>query len=143
MEMTGDSAVKNGSCLCGAVTYEITGPLQAVVGCHCSQCRKTTGHYLASTSARHKYFRLVRHLGLKWYHASDFARRGFCRECGTTLFWEAHDDDKISIAAGTLDGSTGLKTAAHIFVADKGDYYELADGLPQHRQGGANVPVPE
>lgn len=141
--MTGDSAVKTGSCLCGAVTYEISGPLQAVVGCHCSQCRKMTGHYLASTSARHKYFRLVRHLGLKWYHASDFARRGFCRECGTTLFWEAHDDDKISIAAGTLDGSTGLKTAAHIFVADKGDYYELADGLPQHRQGGANVPVPE
>lgn len=141
--MTKDSAVKTGSCLCGAVTYEISGPLQAVVACHCGQCRKMTGHYLAATAARHKYFRLVRHLGLKWYNASDLARRGFCRECGTTLFWEAHDDDKISIAAGTLDGATDLKIAAHIFVANKGDYYELADGLPQHQQGGADVPVPE
>ncbi len=141
--MSKDSAVKTGSCLCGAVTYEISGPLEAVTACHCSQCRKMTGHFLASTAARHKDFRLVRHLGLKWYHASDAARRGFCRECGSTLFWEAHGEDRISIAAGTLDGATDLKTVAHIFVADKGDYYDLADGLPQSRKGRAKVPLPE
>ena len=52
-------------------------------------------------------------------------------------------DDKISIAAGSLDGATGLATAAHIFVADKGDYYGLDDDAPQYPQGGDSVPMPD
>jgi hypothetical protein len=132
-----------GSCLCGGVTYQVTGPLQAAVACHCGQCRKQSGHYLAAAAARSEDFKLIRHGSLKWYRASDSARRGFCGECGATLFWEADGKDEISIAAGTLDGATGLETAAHIFVADKGDYYDIADGLPQFPQDRPDVPLPD
>ena len=68
---------------------------------------------------------------VKWYHASDDARRGFCGECGSALFWKHRDDPFTSVMAGCFEAPTGLKLAKHIFVADKGDYYDIADGLPQ------------
>lgn len=117
-----------GSCLCGKVAYEVDGPLRDVIGCHCTQCRKTTGHFLAATAANLSDFRLVRDEGLAWYRSSDTAKRGFCRECGSTLFWQGDGRDNIAIAAGSLDGETGLTVEGHIFCADKGDYYELKDG---------------
>jgi hypothetical protein len=137
------STPRAGGCLCGAVRYEITGPLRAVVLCHCTQCRRSTGHFMAATAARHRDFRLRDAAELRWYPSSDSARRGFCGRCGSTLFWQAEARDYISIAAGTLDGATGLKSACHIFVADKGDYYALNDGLAQHRDGSFAVPIPE
>ena len=141
--MSDHSHHKEGSCLCGAVRYRITGPLKQVVGCHCGQCRKQTGHYMPATGVRMKYFDLIEERGLKWYCASEQARRGFCGECGSTLFWHANGADRIAIAAGSLDGETGLQTAAHIFVADKGDYYELEPDLPQYPASGDQVPLPE
>ena len=141
--MSGVRSEQRGSCLCGAVRYRVSGALRSVVGCHCTQCRKQTGHYMAATGVRLRSFEVVEDRGLKWYRASDMARRGFCGECGSTLFWQADGADHIAIAAGTLDGETGLVTAAHIFVADKGDYYRLDDNLPQHEQGGGEVPTPE
>jgi len=75
--------------------------------------------------------------GLKWYDSSEHARRGFCGRCGSTLFWDGRGRDYIAIAAGTLDGKTGLKIARHIFTADKGDYYAITDGLPKSRGGHA------
>ena len=134
---------QTGSCLCGGVRYRVTGPMRQVVGCHCGQCRKQTGLYMAATGVRMKYFEMVDQRGLTWYRASDQAKRGFCRECGSTLFWQADGADYIAIAAGTLDGATGLRTAAHIFVADKADFYRLDDGAPQFQGGGAQVPLPE
>jgi hypothetical protein len=130
--MPGSSAKQNGSCLCQAVRYRVSGPLRPVVNCHCSQCRKQSGHFMPATAAAKADFTLLEDRGLAWYHASEIARRGFCRECGSTLFWERHGADYIAIAAGSLDGPTGLKTTAHIFCADKGDYYDLDDGLPQY-----------
>jgi hypothetical protein len=70
---------------------------------------------------------------VKWYTSSDTARRGFCPTCGSNLFWDGAGEN-LSIHAGTLDGATGLQTRGHIFVADKGDYYEIADDLPQFPQ---------
>ncbi|MDH3660026.1 MAG: GFA family protein [Alphaproteobacteria bacterium] len=141
--MSGDRSEKHGSCLCGAVRYRVTGPMRQVVACHCGQCRKQTGHYLAATGVRMKYFEMVEERALKWYRASDLAQRGFCGECGSTLFWRPDSADRIAIAAGSLDGETGLATAAHIFVADKGDYDQLDDDLPQYDQGGGQVPLPD
>ncbi len=142
--MTEDAKIKTGSCLCGAVRYRVTGPMRQVVGCHCGQCRKQTGHFLAATGVRLRYFELTEDRGLKWYAASDTARRGFCGECGTFLFWQANGAERIGIAAGSLDGPTGLSTVAHIFVADKGDYYELDDGMPRYPQsGGDQIPYPD
>ena len=123
-----------GGCLCGAVRYEVRGSLTPVSCCHCSQCRRATGHFLASTSTPRKSLRLIRETGLRWYQSSKRARRGFCGVCGSTLFWDGQDFDIISIAAGTLDSPTGLAIGRHIFTANKGDYYEIDDGAAQYPQ---------
>jgi hypothetical protein len=117
-----------GSCLCGAVRYEVRGPLRSVIGCHCTQCRKQTGHYMAATAAKHEHFKIIKDEGLRWYHSSDTAERGFCRVCGSTMFWQGKGRDYVAIAAGSVDGETGLSVAGHIFCGDKGDYYEIKDG---------------
>jgi hypothetical protein len=99
---------------------------------------------MAATAARCRDFRLV---GggeqLRWFASSDNARRSFCARCGSTLFWEAHGRDYLSIAAGSLDGPTGLDSACHIYVADKGDYYSIDDGLPQRADGSFSVAIPQ
>ncbi len=120
--------MKTGSCLCGAVKYEVHGPLRDVIACHCTQCRKQTGNYLSSTAAQDGDLRIVEDRGLKWYRSSDKAKRGFCSECGSVLFWKGDGRDYTSIAAGSVDGPTGVKLAGHIFCDDAGDYYEIAGG---------------
>ena len=116
-----------GSCLCGECRYEVHGPLRPIVYCHCSQCRKQTGHFLAATNARLGDFKLLPSAPLRWYRASDTAQRGFCGRCGSILFWQADGSDSISITAGTLDGKTGLVAEGHIYCADQGDYYAIPD----------------
>jgi len=124
-----------GGCLCGGVRYTVRGPLRGVVNCHCGQCRRTHGHFAAYTSAPRKNLELLEDRGLAWYRSSAKARRGFCRECGASLFWEPTDGDHVSIAAGTLDTPTGLHTVRHIYVADAGDYYGIEDGLEKRERG--------
>ena len=123
--------VLTGSCLCGAVRYEVTGPLRDVVNCHCAMCRKTHGHIGAYTNAPRDALALVESRGLKWYRSSPDARRGFCGECGGTLFWERDGADVISITAGTLDPPTGLKTVVQIHVNSAGDYYTIDPRIRQ------------
>ena len=120
-----------GGCLCGAVRYEVDPPLRDVILCHCEMCRKSHGHVGAYTAAPKTALRLTESRGLKWYKSSETARRGFCRECGGTLFWERPAGDLISIAAGTLDGPTGLETTLQIYVDDAGDYYEIDSKVPR------------
>lgn len=120
-----------GGCLCGAVSFEAKGPLREVISCHCGQCQKASGHYFAATACAAENLTLLEDRGLKWFVSSDWAERGFCQECGCNLFWRRKEGPSISILAGSLDGNTGLKTIRHIFVADKKDYYDITDGLPQ------------
>ena len=127
--------LQGGSCLCGGVRYEIRGPLRDVVACHCSQCRKTSGHFVAMTNVPVDAIAFLASDSLVWYRSSASAERGFCNRCGGNLFWRTIDGDTLSIAAGSLDTPTGLKTAEHIFVADKSDYYELDDSVPKKAQG--------
>jgi hypothetical protein len=134
-----DAITATGGCLCGSVRYEIRGPLRPVIACHCTQCRRQTGHFMASTAARVEHFRLVSDTDLRWYEASNIARRGFCARCGSTLFWAGNDRPYISIAAGSVDGKTGIKTLVHIHMADKGDYYDIADGVPQVEGGDFSI----
>lgn len=129
--MTDTNGAATGGCLCGAVRYEVTGALRDVVECHCAMCRKTHGHIGAYTAAKKDAVRLTESRGLKWYASSSFARRGFCAECGGSVFWERPGGDVISIAAGTLDPPTGLRTTLQIFVDDAGDYYALRPEDPQ------------
>ncbi len=123
-----------GSCLCGAVKYQVTGPLRPVVACHCGQCQKASGHHVAATSAQRQDFELLEEQGLKWFSSSQGIRRGFCQQCGGNLFWDKADLPSISIFAGSLDQSSYLELEEHIYVEEKADYYQITDGLPQ-RQG--------
>ena len=122
--------VRTGGCLCGAVRYEAIGALRDVVVCHCRMCRKAHGHIGAYTASARDALRLVEGRGLKWYRSSAQALRGFCSECGATLFWEGDGRDTMSIAAGTLDEPTGLATALQIHVASAGDYYPVDASTP-------------
>lgn len=122
-----------GSCLCGAVTFQLSGALAPPSVCHCRMCRKMSGHAWASTHVPQSALELSGQDSLIWYRASVNARRGFCGVCGSFLFWQHEEEDRISIAMGAFDTPTGAKLARHIFVDDKGDYYDLEDGLP--RQG--------
>lgn len=117
-----------GGCLCGQVTFVVQGELRPVIACHCRQCRKTSGHHVAATSARRDKVEISGKV--TWYGSSADARRGFCGICGSNLFWDGAGEN-LSIFAGTLDQPTGLRLSGHIFCADKGDYYEICDGLPQ------------
>jgi hypothetical protein len=99
-----------------------------VIACHCQQCRKTSGHHVAATSAARGDVEVSGEV--TWYASSDTARRGFCDTCGANLFWDG-PGTHLSIFAGTLDAPTRLTLTAHIFCADKGDYYEISDDLPQ------------
>ncbi|MGR3436259.1 MAG: GFA family protein [Shimia sp.] len=116
-----------GSCLCGAVTYWVNGPLRPVIACHCQQYRKISGHYGAATSAPRDAVAVTGEV--TWYASSTTARRGFCGTCGSSLFWDGPGGN-LSIWAGTLDGPTGLREAGHIFCTDEGDYYDLPEDLP-------------
>ncbi len=71
---------------------------------------------------------------VRWFQSSEKVRRGFCSICGSFLFWDPPERGRIAIAMGAFDAPTGTRLAHHVFVADKGDYYEIADGLPQNQQ---------
>jgi hypothetical protein len=118
--------VASGRCLCGAVRYEVRGPLREVLLCHCSECRRWAGHVWAATAARRDHLHVIERGALRWIDSPESetrARRGFCRECGSSLFWEAPGRNTVSIAAGTLDPPTGLRVAGEVHVESAGDYY--------------------
>ena len=121
-----------GSCLCGAVTFEITGALRPPDACHCTQCRKHSGHVFASTDVTRAALTIAGAEHLTWFQSSEKVRRGFCATCGASLFWDPIYKDWIGVAMGAFDTPTDTKLGIHIFVAEKGDYYDLTDGLPQN-----------
>ncbi|MFM2355290.1 MAG: hypothetical protein RLZZ528_1026 [Pseudomonadota bacterium] len=117
------TTVHHGSCLCGAVAFTATGPLRDVFACHCTQCRRWSGHYWSATSVPLDRFHLTEDRGLAWFRASDIAERGFCRVCGSSLFWKPDREYRISLSPATLDGPTGLRTTHHWHREDAPDYY--------------------
>lgn len=129
--MSTERKTTTGGCLCGAVRYSVTGKLRDVVNCHCSMCQRLHGSFGPHSKARKANISITESRGLAWFQSSDVARRGFCRECGSGLFWEPLDFDGTGIIAGTLDAPTGLKTIGHIFVEEKSDFYDIDDSLPQ------------
>ncbi|MSP87619.1 MAG: GFA family protein [Alphaproteobacteria bacterium] len=137
-----DSHTHTGGCLCGAVRYRVTARLRPVVLCHCGQCRRWTGHMVAATAAKLDRFHIESSANLVWYRASTVARRGFCRVCGSSLFWQGDAGDYVAILAGTLDGPTGLTIAQQIYCLDRGDYYPLDPAIPAHDREGPRVTIP-
>ena len=128
--------VATGGCLCGAVRFEVHDHLMDVINCHCSKCRRFHGHMGAYTATNRENLVLKQSDTLKWFHSTTDetpnVHRGFCGNCGSSLFWDPRDKPRISIAAGAIDAPTGLETTGHVWTSQMGDYYEIADALIQH-----------
>ncbi|MEM7219705.1 MAG: GFA family protein [Pseudomonadota bacterium] len=140
---TNEAGQRTGGCACGAIRYRVTGPLRQIIACHCAQCRRTSGHFVAATACRRQHLELVNDSTLKWFRAIPGYRRGFCQLCGSSLFFEADDEDRCSIAAGSLDDDSGLRIAAHIFCEEQGRYYDIDGDTPRHDAGAHAVPMPD
>jgi hypothetical protein len=120
--------------MCGAVQIEVTGDLKPPDACHCVQCRKWSGHVGVGTDVPRANCKITGEENVTWYQSSPKVRRGFCRTCGCSLFFDPIDRQKhdwIGVLMGAFDDPTDTHIDIHIFVAEKGDYYEITDGLPQ------------
>jgi hypothetical protein len=126
-----------GRCLCGAVAYEVRGPMRDISICHCVECRRWSG-YLGAFSRVLEQHLVVSGAGLRWIDSPDSdrqARRGFCSECGSSLFWQPADADYVNVAVGTLDQPTGLPIAGHWYAHQAGDWDVIHDdGLPRDEE---------
>ncbi|WP_457583352.1 GFA family protein [Ensifer canadensis] len=127
--------IHSGSCLCAAVRFKTRGALTKLTYCHCTQCRKQTGLYYAATNVQDGDLELEGAENVTWYRSSPGAQRGFCRNCGSALFWKSDSAEDISIMAGAFDKPTDLQPGNHIFCADKGDFYDIDDDLPKFEAG--------
>ena len=127
----------SGGCLCGKLRYIIRGGKRDVILCHCENCRRAHGHVAAYIATNRSQIEIISQDSLRWFHdESPDTFRGFCGNCGSSLFWcLSHDSEKISVSAGSLDDSCDLKTLGHIFLKEKGGYYEISDGLPGFSEG--------
>ena len=121
-----------GSCLCGAVRFEVACELKGPDACHCTICRRVSGHYCVSTDVPRAALTLHGADNLTWYQSSEKVRRGFCKTCGSALFFDPPATrDWIGVAMGAFDQPTNTRIHVHIFTDSKGDYYDIADGVPQ------------
>jgi hypothetical protein len=134
--MSAVSETLRGRCLCGAVSFTIAAPFRPIMVCHCRQCARWTGHAVYATAVAPERFTLLSgQAELAWFRASDTAGRGFCRQCGSSLFWKPDSGTHISILAGVVDPPTGLSVATQIFTEDKSDYYECPSQGPDASNG--------
>ncbi|MEM8978344.1 MAG: GFA family protein [Pseudomonadota bacterium] len=123
--------MQSGQCLCGDVRFEIDAEITQTSFCHCGQCRRQSGNYWASGQVLEQDLRILKDMGLTWFRSSDFAQRGFCKTCGSFLFWKADAENSRAVSLASLDAPHNVKATRHIFVDEKGSYYEIADDLPQ------------
>ena len=128
-----------GGCLCGAVRFTIASEMREVSFCHCKQCRKQTGFYLASIGATDAELSVEGGDHVRWYASSEDAKRGFCDRCGSILFWKRDGSEHTSITAGALDDGSVLQPKRHIFVENKPDWYTVSDGLPRYARSSRNA----
>jgi hypothetical protein len=123
----------HGRCLCGGISYVVSGSPRDVFDCHCERCRRFTGHFMAATRLP------VADLALddpddllRWWWPVPEAGYAFCSRCGSSLFWSAADDPEHRwVCAGTLDPPTGLTTTKAWWVSQASDYHPRPD-LPEH-----------
>lgn len=126
-----------GRCLCGDVSYEISGELGPIYNCHCSKCRRWHGSaFRTRATVESKQFRWTSgQNGLSQFHSSENTIKWFCSKCGSNLV-STYDDrpDIIGVPLGGLEQDPGRRPEAHIFAASKSPWYEITDGLPQHEE---------
>jgi hypothetical protein len=135
----------HGTCLCGGVKFEITGPLLRPLNCHCSLCRKQHGAAFRSRArvSRNDFHWLQGEELVTYYEATPGYRRGFCRVCGSPILNRAEPHSRLAIAhpptlsefgiaLATLNGDPGVQPESHIFVGSKAPWFDITDDLPQY-----------
>lgn len=134
-----------GGCICGGVRYQVSDrtKLRQVVACHCEQCRRFSGHFIAASGAKHQYFTLLKQETLRWYNYIPNVNQGFCGECGCSLFFDYPKEARISIAAGSLDDASDLALAAQIYCAEAGQYYQVYSEGKMEDKGELSLGCPE
>lgn len=133
--MNASADALRGSCLCGAVKFEIATPLITMGNCHCTNCQKQHGTAFATYCQTDKAgFRVLEgHDHIRHYASSEFAERGFCGTCGTKLTFTIRElPERIWIAAGAFDDDPGMVPGYHIFVGSRAPWYEITDDVPQY-----------
>lgn len=123
-----------GSCNCRAIKFSFTGPLDDVLFCHCTRCRKNYGMYGAFVGAMRDVFKINKTKHLKSYRSSANVTRTFCGLCGSPITWGRDGSDRVYVLLGLLDEKARIKSARHIFTKDKGAYYEICDKWPQSKK---------
>jgi hypothetical protein len=120
-----DTPRARGRCECGGVSYAVAGPMRDVFNCHCGRCRRFTGHHMAATAVAPDQVAFTSDETLGWYSPDETVEYGFCRRCGSSMFWRVTGDrTKLCITAGTLDQPTGLRTVKAWWVAEAADYHQ-------------------
>ena len=122
------------SCLCNGISMTIKGQFRPVINCHCIQCTKTHGNYAAYTSVLEQNIIFKSKKTLKWFQSSAKAKRGFCKKCGSSIFFKRLGSKAVSISAGLFRNPSKLKTISHIYVKNKRDYYKILDDLPKYNK---------
>ena len=119
---------RTGSCVCGNITYSATH-VKPIWYCHCEQCRRMTGHFMAASQVNLDDIKINGEP--KWFYVNQRSRHGFCPDCGSQLFWRNEENSYMSITGGSMDDTQGLSNKGHIFVAEKGAYYQLPEDEQQ------------
>lgn len=112
------------------MTFTAHGPFRPFVACHCESCRRQSGHFVVATQCDAAALRIEGAHHLRDWRASEAATRRFCGTCGSQMFWVPDTSARVSIFAGCIDSPSKLPMGWHIHTGEKGDYYEIADGLP-------------
>ncbi len=124
-----------GGCLCGAVRFEIRGPITDIVMCHCSQCRKVQGSAFATNGnvAADDFVLLRGEDNLSAYASSEDQQKYFCRTCGSPILSRRKSrPNEVRVRLGTIDSDIAERPEAHIFVGSKANWDRISDDLPCH-----------
>jgi hypothetical protein len=127
-----------GSCLCGALGYELRGELGPIVFCHCSRCRKAQGSAFAANSPVNavEFHWLNGSETLREYESSPGKHRVFCSRCGSPIYSRFTGKPGIlRLRVGTLDSVINQRPVAHIYANSHAEWYEIQDGLVQYESG--------
>lgn len=122
-----------GRCLCGAVRYEITGPVREVTHCHCTMCQRAAGAAMVTWLSLATKDLAWREGEPRTFRSSAIAERGFCPECGAPLTFQylAHPEE-IGVTAASLDDPNTVVPSAHTWADTRVSWLKLGDGLPSY-----------
>lgn len=124
-----------GGCLCGAVRFEIHGPIRNIVYCHCSQCRKAQGSAFASNGVvQAADFSVVSGAELlKGFEATSGQTKYFCSTCGSPIISKSQArPGEVRVRLGTIESDIEERPGAHIFVSSKANWEHIVGDLPQY-----------